>query len=149
MGEIRYIIIAKQFEVARKSCIDDFPCNLTQFCYIILYFVVIAFTSSCYPHTANLSTKVTPDSLTGNPKASNAIVYKLHVKWVFHRPTNHADERHKTADEWNFQTIFGRCNRFAKSADQLLIFPLYCSHRPATERLVKIDIFGWSEHLYG
>ena len=60
MGEIKYIIIAKQCEVARKllilngclkksfssvydlgkrffghpSCIDDFPCNLTQFCYI-------------------------------------------------------------------------------------------------------------------
>ena len=59
MGEIRYIIIAKQCEVAGKSLIldgclkksfslvydlgkrffghrsriDDFPCNLTQFCY--------------------------------------------------------------------------------------------------------------------
>ena len=62
MGEIRYIIIAKQGEVAEKSSIrdgrlkksfssvydlgkrffghpsriDDFPCNLTQFCYNIL-----------------------------------------------------------------------------------------------------------------
>ena len=60
MGEIRYIIIAKQCEVAGKSWIldgclkksfssvydlgkrffehpsriDDFPCNLTQFCYM-------------------------------------------------------------------------------------------------------------------
>ena len=50
MGEIRYIIIAKQCEVAGKSLIldgclkknpfpwsttleNDFPCNLTQFCY--------------------------------------------------------------------------------------------------------------------
>ena len=62
MVEIRYIIIAKQCEVAGKSLIldvclkksftsvydlgkrflghpsriDDFPCNLTQFCYIML-----------------------------------------------------------------------------------------------------------------
>ena len=62
MGEIRYIIIAKQCEVAgtssildgclkksfswvydigkrffrHPSCINDVPCNLTQFCYIIL-----------------------------------------------------------------------------------------------------------------
>ena len=62
MGEIRYIIIAKRCEVAGKSskldgclkksfssvydlgkqffghpsCIDDFPCNLTQFCYIMV-----------------------------------------------------------------------------------------------------------------
>ena len=61
MGEKRYIIITKQCEVAGKlsildgclkksyssvydlgkrflghpSCIDDFPCNLTQFCYTI------------------------------------------------------------------------------------------------------------------
>ena len=50
MGEIRYIIIAKQCEVAGTSSIldglsqktifghpshiDDVPCNLTQFCYI-------------------------------------------------------------------------------------------------------------------
>ena len=48
MGEIRYVIIAKQCEVDEKSSIldgclkksfghpsriNDFPCNLTQFCY--------------------------------------------------------------------------------------------------------------------
>ena len=63
MGEIRYIIIAKQFEVSGTSLIldgclkksfssvydlgkqffghpsriDDVPCNLTQFCYIYIY----------------------------------------------------------------------------------------------------------------
>ena len=66
MGEIRYIIIAKQCEVAGKSLIldgclkksfssvydlgkqffghpsriDGFPCNLTQFCYIVSHYKV-------------------------------------------------------------------------------------------------------------
>ena len=40
------------------------------------------------------------------------------LKGGFHRPMNHADERHKTADLNNFEKIFGRCNRFIKSADQ-------------------------------
>ena len=40
------------------------------------------------------------------------------VKWGFHRPTNHADERYKMADLWNFEKIFGWCYRFVRSADQ-------------------------------
>ena len=67
MGEIRYIIIAKQCEVAgtssildgclkksfslvydlgkrfvgHPSCIDDVPCNLTQFCYNVVHLCLI------------------------------------------------------------------------------------------------------------
>ena len=69
MGEIRYIIIAKQCEVAGKSSIldgclkksftsvydlrkrlfghpsriDDFPCNLTQFCYIYTHIYIYTY----------------------------------------------------------------------------------------------------------
>ena len=39
------------------------------------------------------------------------------LKPGFHRPTNHTDERHKTADYWNFEKIIGRCDRFFWSAD--------------------------------
>ena len=45
------------------------------------------------------------------------IFFTTCLKWGFHELTNPADERHKTDDLWNFEKIFGRCNRFAKSAD--------------------------------
>ena len=35
----------------------------------------------------------------------------------FHGPTNRTDERHKTADLWNFENIFNRYHGFVKSAD--------------------------------
>ena len=35
----------------------------------------------------------------------------------FHEPIPRANERHKLADQWNFEKIFGRCNRFVKLAD--------------------------------
>ena len=39
------------------------------------------------------------------------------IKGGFHMPTKPADERQKSADLWDFEKIFGRCNRFAKWAD--------------------------------
>ena len=39
------------------------------------------------------------------------------LKWGFHEPTNHADERHKTDNLWNFEKIFSQCHRFVKTAD--------------------------------
>ena len=29
----------------------------------------------------------------------------------------------------------------------LFVFPLYCSHRLFIDRLIGIDIFGWSERI--
>ena len=31
-----------------------------------------------------------------------ALDSQSYIKWGFHEPTTHADERHKTADLWNF-----------------------------------------------
>ena len=45
MGEIRYIIIAKQSAVGHPSRTDDVPCNLTQFCYMIICTPVITLES--------------------------------------------------------------------------------------------------------
>ena len=45
------------------------------------------------------------------------IARKLSLKPGFHRPMNHADERHKTADLLDFENIFSWCQRFVESAD--------------------------------
>ena len=48
----------------------------------------------------------------------NPLLHVTIIKWGFHRPANHAHERHKKANEWNFEKIFGRGNGFVKSDDQ-------------------------------
>ena len=40
------------------------------------------------------------------------------IKRGFQRPTNHDDERHKTADYCNLEKIIGRCEKFVWSADK-------------------------------
>ena len=57
-------------------------------------------------------------SIHAREKHTVSLLLAESFKWRFHRPMNHTDERHKTADEWNFEKKFGRCNRFVKSADQ-------------------------------
>ena len=39
------------------------------------------------------------------------------VKRGFHEATNRADERHKTADLWNYEKISTLSHRFVESAD--------------------------------
>ena len=59
------------------------------------------------------------------------------------RPTNNADERHTKADLWNFEKIRRSVQPICLVGRLVLsVFPLYCSHRLVSDRLVEIDIFG-------
>ena len=63
--------------------------------------------------------------------------------------TNHANERHKTADYLNLEKIIGWCDGLICLGSRLIlfVFSLYCSQRLVTDRLVEIDIFGQPERL--
>ena len=57
--------------------------------------------------------------------------------------TNHANERHNTADYWNLEKIIGWCDGLICLGGRLIlfVFSLYCSQQLVTDRLVEIDIF--------
>ena len=86
------------------NVINGIPMNYTQ-CYIINVKPTVQDPSTgIYSQMKSLKKDERRFEILDNLTKCNPL------KWGFHRTTNHADERHKTADEWNFDKIFGRCH---------------------------------------